>query len=140
MEGDTVILKFKVYSNTKSTWNRIESKDSQEYQKIIPYADGKEINPSLPNTQNIEIVGNIDEGDYNLKIQQVSSNDEGNYICSQTRNGSDAQEFCFILKMAGNNLNINIACYAIAVNIQEYYKCHYSRSIFFYDRPLIRFL
>lgn len=114
-EGETVILKCKVYSNNKSTWYKIESNDSKEYQTITPYADGKEINPGLPNEQNLAIIGNINEGDYNLQIQHVSSNDEGVYICSRTRNGTDVQEFNITLKMTGKPFTIHI----IAFDIQD---------------------
>ncbi|XP_052079799.1 uncharacterized protein LOC127717959 [Mytilus californianus] len=95
-EGANVTIKCKLFPNSKSTWDKVKS---NEKNTVILYADGNEINPDLPNKQNLAIVGNINEGDYNLQIQNVSLNDDGIYICSQRSNEQGILESYVTLKI-----------------------------------------
>ncbi|CAC5393281.1 unnamed protein product [Mytilus coruscus] len=114
-EGDTVILKCKVFPNSKSTWDKVN-----KYQHVIPYADGKELDTGLPNIQNLAIVGNRKEGDYNLKIQHASSNDKGLYVCSQISKEQGIHEVYVTLKITakiqevlvrtGDTIILNCTC------------------------------
>lgn len=104
-EGDNVTIKCKLFPNSKSTWDKVKANGKHT---VILYADGDEINPDLPNKQNLAIVGNINEGDYNLQIKNVSNNDDGIYICSQRSNEQGVLESCVTLKIIGEHLKINI--------------------------------
>ncbi|CAC5420423.1 unnamed protein product [Mytilus coruscus] len=90
LEGATAILECNVPPFAKSTWDKRNSSSSQRL--VIPYADGREINTDLPNFNNLAIVGEISEGNNNLQIQNVSSSDEGVYICSHKSIESGLQE------------------------------------------------
>ncbi|CAC5393252.1 [Mytilus coruscus] len=105
-EGDNVIIKCKLFPNSKSTWDKVKS---NEKSTVILYADGDEINPDLPNMQNLAIVGNINEGDYNLQIQNVSLNDDGIYICSQRSSEQGILEFYLTLKITEDDFKSTFA-------------------------------
>lgn len=104
-EGDNVTIKCKLFLNSKSTWDKVKTNGKYT---VIPYADGDEINPDLPNKQTLAIVGNINEGDYHLQIQNVSFNDDGIYICSQRSNKQRILESYVTLKIIGEHLKIII--------------------------------
>ncbi|CAC5383194.1 NCAM [Mytilus coruscus] len=90
LEGATAILECNVPPFAKSTWDKANS--SSGPRGVILYADRNEINTNLPNMNNLAIVGEISEGNYNLQIQSVSSSDEGVYICSHKSNESKIHE------------------------------------------------
>ncbi|CAC5411483.1 PVRL1 [Mytilus coruscus] len=106
LEGATAILECNVPPNVKSTWDKDNSNSSKRY--VIPYADGREINKNLPNLNNLAIVGEISEGNYNLQIQNVSSSDEGVYICSHLSIDSGAQESNVTLQVKVKPTDIKI--------------------------------
>lgn len=105
-EGDTVVLKCKLFPNSKSTWDKVNFTDT--YRFVILYADGMDLNTNLPNIQNLAIVGNINEGDYNLQIQNVSLNDDGIYICSKNSRELGVQEVSVTLRITGKHIQIYV--------------------------------
>ncbi|XP_063418514.1 neural cell adhesion molecule 2-like [Mytilus trossulus] len=106
--GDSVILKCDVLPNSKSTWDKENPRANKTYKEVIPQADGKYINPKIPNKNRLEIVGNISKGDYNLQIQNVSSSDEGTYKCSQKVNGTIVREHHVTLQIEVKPKNVEV--------------------------------
>ncbi|CAC5420413.1 unnamed protein product [Mytilus coruscus] len=106
LEGATAILECNMPPGTKSTWDKANSSFGQ--QSVVPYADGREINTDLPNVHNLAIVGQISEGNYNLQIQHVSSDDEGVYICSHKSNELEINEYLVTLTLKVKPTDIKI--------------------------------
>ncbi|XP_052100506.1 uncharacterized protein LOC127734590 [Mytilus californianus] len=71
--GETVILRCQTFGN-QSQWIRDD----------IVYGDRRNININLPNKDKLKIVGNIQRGEYNLQIENVSRADAGVYRCIKT--------------------------------------------------------
>ncbi|CAC5383236.1 unnamed protein product [Mytilus coruscus] len=98
-KGDTAILKCKVLPNSKTGWDKEIPHVKYLHIKLIPQADGQDINPYISNKDKLAVVGNITTGDYNLQIQNVASNDEGTYTCFQRAHGNIIREHRVLLKI-----------------------------------------
>lgn len=93
---------------------RVESKYiiwlGPKEEKLTTYIVGKLINPNISSYSRIHLVGNHSNGEYNLQILNVSSNDVGTYQCQSVQNGTAVQR-TFLLKISGNHFIIsNISC------------------------------
>ncbi|CAC5383214.1 unnamed protein product [Mytilus coruscus] len=83
----STVLKCQVDKKGRATW------DGPEF---VKYADENDINPDLSNKENLEIVGNITNGEYNLAIHNVSKNEEGLYKCYQINNQKNTANETFV--------------------------------------------
>lgn len=119
LEGGTAILECNVHPSAKSTWDKSNSSSIQR--NVIPYADGGEINTDLPNFNNLAIVGEISEGNYNLQIQNVSSCDEGVFICSHTSIESGILESNVTLQMKGKHFYFGKVVVHVMISINIYF-------------------
>ncbi|XP_063431128.1 uncharacterized protein LOC134713770 [Mytilus trossulus] len=75
--GETVILQCQTFEN-RSQWIR----------ENTVYGDRGIININLPHKDKLKIVGNIQRGEYNLQIENVSRSDAGVYKCFKTIDGN----------------------------------------------------
>ncbi|CAG2221412.1 unnamed protein product [Mytilus edulis] len=75
--GETVILQCQTSEN-RSQWIR----------ENTVYGDRGIININLPHKDKLKIVGNIQRGEYNLQIENVSRADAGVYKCIKTIDGN----------------------------------------------------
>lgn len=65
-----------------------------------PYAVNDQIVQQLPNAKNFMVVGDISVGEYNLKIINLTHNEEGYYKCNAHR-GNRLFELQYFLKIKG---------------------------------------
>ncbi|CAC5393264.1 NEGR1 [Mytilus coruscus] len=107
-KGDTAILKCKVLPNSKTGWDKEIPHVKYLHIKLIPQADGQDINPYISNKDKLAVVGNITTGDYNLQIQNVASNDEGTYTCFQRAHGNIIREHRVLLKIEVKPVNVKV--------------------------------
>lgn len=70
--------------------------------KLKTYSDGVNINRNLPNYDRIRTTGDHGNGQYNLKIWNLSLEDAGQYKCHSFENGS-VLEAVYHLNILGNN-------------------------------------
>lgn len=75
--GEKVILQCQTFEN-RSQWIR----------ENTVYGDRGIININLPHKDKLKIVGNIQRGEYNLQIENVSRADAGVYKCIKTIDGN----------------------------------------------------
>ncbi|XP_052075632.1 uncharacterized protein LOC127713076 isoform X1 [Mytilus californianus] len=82
---------------------RVESKSivwlGPKEEKLTTYIVGKLINPNISSYSRIRLIGNHSNGEYNLQILNVSSNDVGTYQCQSVQNGTAVQR-TFLLKIS----------------------------------------
>lgn len=121
LKGATAILECNVPPNVKSTWDRVNSRSDQRGDIYILYADGTEINTNLPNFDNLAIVGKISEGNYNLQIQNVSSSDEGVYICSETSIETVPKESKMTLQVKGKHFCCGKIVVHVVIDLNIYF-------------------
>lgn len=96
--GDPVILKCLNNTNA-SAWDGPSLKSSNMYNET-PYADKNHIVQHLPNAKNLMVVGDINVGEYNLKIINLTRKEEGYYKCNG-HIGITPFEKRFLLKIKG---------------------------------------
>lgn len=76
--GMSTVLECQVDLNSKAIWDGPNGESGS-----IVYADGPSINPTLSNKSKLKIVGSIENREYNMEIQNVSTREEGIYRCTQ---------------------------------------------------------
>lgn len=77
-EGMSAVLKCQVDLNSTVSWNGPNGNYGS-----IKYAEGPDINPYLYYEGQLKIVGNILNGEYFMKITNVSKREDGLYTCFQ---------------------------------------------------------
>ncbi|VDI58500.1 Hypothetical predicted protein, partial [Mytilus galloprovincialis] len=55
---------------------------------MIIYTLGLAVNPALPHRDRISVVGQTEQGEYNLQISNIQQSDRGEYQCSGIVNGN----------------------------------------------------
>ncbi|XP_071150367.1 opioid-binding protein/cell adhesion molecule-like [Mytilus edulis] len=96
--GDPVVLK--CLRNTNATaWDGPSSKSTNGFgYNDTPYAENAQIVNSLPNADNLVVVGDVSVGEYNLKIINLTQREEGHYKCNAFI-WNTAFEMRFLLKI-----------------------------------------
>lgn len=91
--GKTIVLRYN-YTATSVDWDgpnhenkEVTSKEEKDMYgitrkwNVTRYVSKRYINPLLPHKERLQIVGNETIGQFYLQIQNVSTYDEGLYIC-----------------------------------------------------------
>lgn len=100
--GDSVVLQC-LNSSDDTTWDGPSSQTSLSPYNIYnetPYFLNGKILQQLPNAQNLMIVGNKRDGEFHLKINNLTQNEIGFYKCHAHR-GTQLFEFRFYLNGTG---------------------------------------
>ncbi|CAG2245022.1 unnamed protein product [Mytilus edulis] len=104
--GQSVILFCNITPSSWPTWDGPGKHGSN----FSTYADKSNINSQLSNAHKIEIKGNISAGEYNLKLNNISSEEEGFYRCTEFVNEGTPLEtttVILLIKEAPWNITIN---------------------------------
>lgn len=112
--GNSAILFCNVTPKSWPTWDGPGINESD----FLTYADKFNINSKLQNAHKIEIVGNISAGEYNLKLNDISSKEEGFYRCTEYVN-------------EGTPLQTTIVTLTIKGILRYYFKHYLSRFIIY---------
>ncbi|CAC5378118.1 unnamed protein product [Mytilus coruscus] len=66
--------------NGKVQWYQLNPEET--------YSQGQTVNNQLPQPERFKVVGNFNEGEFNLQIDKITRSDEGKYHCSANINQS----------------------------------------------------
>lgn len=67
------------------------------------YSQGQVVNNQLSQPERFKVVGNFNEGEFNLQINNITGNDEGKYHCSANINQSFITKTVY-LQVTGKHL------------------------------------
>ncbi|CAC5394618.1 CNTN2 [Mytilus coruscus] len=84
-------------NSVATLWDGPSSNSSNIFNET-PYTVNDQIVQQLPNAKNLMLVGDISVGEYNLKIINLTHNEEGYYKCNAQR-GNQLFEFQYVLKI-----------------------------------------
>lgn len=90
-----------------TSWDGPSSNSSNIFNET-PYTVNNHIVQQLPNAKNIMLVGDIRVGEYNLKIINITQNEEGYYKCNAQRE-NQLFEFKYVLRIKGMQFYISIS-------------------------------
>ncbi|VDI59761.1 Hypothetical predicted protein [Mytilus galloprovincialis] len=87
--------------------------------KLTTYSDGTHINSQIPSYDRLHVVGNHLEGEYNLKIENVTKNDTGQYICNSILNGERLRGHFFLQILEKPRTHKNKSIFKFRTNIGD---------------------